>query len=146
MSLWLLASVKHVFEALGNSTPPATGLDITHLAVFSSASVFRYFATVRREIGTPLRDSMTVRLSNEDFQSFWVFVKALIAVPRGSGPRQVRRWRFCCGEITRRILRKIAGNDFTALGDMSTLADPSVVDDRIENRMNLGHGYSPSNR
>jgi hypothetical protein len=34
----------------------------------------------------------------------------------------------------RRILRKIAENDFGALGDTSTLADPSVVDDLIENR------------
>ncbi|MDB4197641.1 acetate--CoA ligase [Ascidiaceihabitans sp.] len=39
------------------------------------------------------------------------------------------------GKIMRRILRKIAENDFSALGDTSTLADPSVVDDLIENRM-----------
>jgi acetyl-CoA synthetase len=39
------------------------------------------------------------------------------------------------GKIMRRILRKIAENDFGALGDTSTLADPSVVDDLIENRM-----------
>ncbi|SOD94966.1 acetate--CoA ligase [Caenispirillum bisanense] len=38
------------------------------------------------------------------------------------------------GKIMRRILRKIAENDFGALGDTSTLADPSVVDDLIENR------------
>ena len=36
----------------------------------------------------------------------------------------------------RRILRKIAENDFDALGDTSTLADPAVVDDLIANRMN----------
>jgi acetyl-CoA synthetase len=36
----------------------------------------------------------------------------------------------------RRILRKIAENDFNALGDTSTLADPAVVDELIENRMN----------
>lgn len=42
------------------------------------------------------------------------------------------------GKIMRRILRKIAENDFGALGDTSTLADPSVVDDLIENRMNKG--------
>jgi len=36
----------------------------------------------------------------------------------------------------RRILRKIAANDFGDLGDTSTLADPSVVDDLIENRQN----------
>ncbi|MGO4916583.1 acetate--CoA ligase [Pseudogemmobacter sp. W21_MBD1_M6] len=40
------------------------------------------------------------------------------------------------GKIMRRILRKIAENDFSALGDTSTLADPSVVDDLITNRMN----------
>lgn len=38
------------------------------------------------------------------------------------------------GKIMRRILRKIAENDFSNLGDISTLADPSVVDDLVENR------------
>jgi acetyl-CoA synthetase len=38
------------------------------------------------------------------------------------------------GKIMRRILRKIAENDFGALGDTSTLADPGVVNDLIENR------------
>jgi acetyl-CoA synthetase len=36
----------------------------------------------------------------------------------------------------RRILRKIAENDFGSLGDTSTLADPAVVDDLIANRAN----------
>jgi acetyl-CoA synthetase len=40
------------------------------------------------------------------------------------------------GKIMRRILRKIAENDFAAMGDTSTLADPAVVDDLIANRMN----------
>jgi acetyl-CoA synthetase len=40
------------------------------------------------------------------------------------------------GKIMRRILRKIGENDFGNLGDTSTLADPSVVDDLVENRMN----------
>ena len=40
------------------------------------------------------------------------------------------------GKIMRRILRKIAENDYGALGDISTLADPSVVDQLIDNRMN----------
>jgi len=38
------------------------------------------------------------------------------------------------GKIMRRILRKIAENEFGALGDTSTLADPTVVDDLIKNR------------
>jgi acetyl-CoA synthetase len=40
------------------------------------------------------------------------------------------------GKIMRRILRKVAENDFGALGDTSTLADPGVVNDLIENRQN----------
>jgi acetyl-CoA synthetase len=43
------------------------------------------------------------------------------------------------GKIMRRILRKIAEDDFGALGDTSTLADPGVVEDLIENRQNR-HG------
>jgi acetyl-CoA synthetase len=40
------------------------------------------------------------------------------------------------GKIMRRILRKIAANEHDALGDTSTLADPAVVDDLVDNRMN----------
>ncbi len=40
------------------------------------------------------------------------------------------------GKIMRRILRKIAENDFGSLGDTSTLADPSLVDGLIEGRQN----------
>ena len=40
------------------------------------------------------------------------------------------------GKIMRRILRKVAADDFDNLGDTSTLADPAVVEDLIENRQN----------
>lgn len=40
------------------------------------------------------------------------------------------------GKIMRRILRKIAQNELSNMGDTSTLADPSVVDELIENRLN----------
>jgi len=40
------------------------------------------------------------------------------------------------GKIMRRILRKVAADDFGNLGDTSTLADPSVVEELIENRQN----------
>ena len=40
------------------------------------------------------------------------------------------------GKIMRRILRKVAADDYAELGDTSTLADPGVVDDLIENRQN----------
>ena len=42
------------------------------------------------------------------------------------------------GKIMRRILRKIAENDAASLGDTSTLADPSVVEDLVNNRLNKG--------
>jgi acetyl-CoA synthetase len=42
------------------------------------------------------------------------------------------------GKIMRRILRKIAENDYSNLGDTSTLADPSVVQSLVDNRMNRG--------
>ena len=41
------------------------------------------------------------------------------------------------GKIMRRILRKIAANETEELGDISTLADPSAVDELINNRKNL---------
>ena len=44
------------------------------------------------------------------------------------------------GKIMRRILRKIAEDDFSNLGDTSTLAEPAVVDDLIANRQNKKQG------
>ena len=40
------------------------------------------------------------------------------------------------GKIMRRILRKIAEDEFANLGDTSTLADPTVVEDLVDNRQN----------
>ena len=40
------------------------------------------------------------------------------------------------GKIMRRILRKVAENDYNDLGDVSTLAEPAVIDNLIDNRMN----------
>ncbi|HQJ07877.1 MAG TPA: acetyl-coenzyme A synthetase, partial [Deltaproteobacteria bacterium] len=42
------------------------------------------------------------------------------------------------GKIMRRVLRKVAANDFTDLGDTSTMADSTVVDDLINGRKNIG--------
>ncbi|WP_417348597.1 acetate--CoA ligase [Ferrimonas sp.] len=44
------------------------------------------------------------------------------------------------GKIMRRFLRKIAANEVGALGDASTLADPTVIDDLIETRLNRSEG------
>ena len=40
------------------------------------------------------------------------------------------------GKIMRRILRKVAANELDNLGDTTTLADPAVVDDLVDNRAN----------
>jgi acetyl-CoA synthetase len=44
------------------------------------------------------------------------------------------------GKIMRRILRKIAANEHDQLGDISTLADPSVVANLVDERMNRKSG------
>ena len=44
------------------------------------------------------------------------------------------------GKIMRRILRKIAEDDFSNLGDTSTLAEPAVVEDLVANRQNRKAG------
>ncbi len=43
------------------------------------------------------------------------------------------------GKIMRRILRKIAANEYDQLGDTSTLQDPAVVDHLVENRQIADH-------
>jgi len=71
--------------------------------------------------------------------------KELVALVRGEiGPIatvDVIQWapglpKTRSGKIMRRILRKIAANEIDTLGDTSTLADPGVVNDLIENRAN----------
>ncbi len=42
------------------------------------------------------------------------------------------------GKIMRRVLRQVAANNFTDLGDTSTLAEPAVVDDLVAERKKLG--------
>ena len=44
------------------------------------------------------------------------------------------------GKIMRRILRKIAANDYENLGDISTLAEPEVVRQLVDNRLNRQRG------
>jgi acetyl-CoA synthetase len=50
------------------------------------------------------------------------------------------QWAPVCqtrsGKIMRRILRKIAANEHDALGDVTTLSEPGVVDELVDNRMN----------
>ena len=65
-------------------------------------------------------------------------------VPKGAEPdRDARSVQWApglpktrSGKIMRRILRNIAANEYDQLGDTLTLADPTVVDDLVDNRMN----------
>ena len=69
------------------------------------------------------------------FMSFFFFFQA----EDGIRDRDVTGVQTCAlpiCKIMRRILRKIAENEYGSLGDTSTLADPSVVDDLIDNRQN----------
>jgi acetyl-CoA synthetase len=51
-------------------------------------------------------------------------------------PRAIWAYAIQAHELERRILRKIAEDDFGSLGDTSTRADPAVVEDLIANRQN----------
>ena len=53
-----------------------------------------------------------------------------------SAQKAFQSWKHSSPMDRSKILRKVAENDYGALGDTSTLADPSVVDSLIENRMN----------
>ncbi len=55
-----------------------------------------------------------------------------VCAPTAPNPLALTR----SGKIMRRILRKIAEDEFSNLGDTSTLADPAVVDDLVSNRQN----------
>ena len=91
-------------------------------------------------------------------QGIYVYVTTVAGVEPSEGLRQeLRQWvrkeigpiaspdliqwapglpKTRSGKIMRRILRKIAANDYTDLGDTSTLADPDVVDNLVSERMN----------
>ncbi|EWH10988.1 acetyl-CoA synthetase [Catenovulum agarivorans DS-2] len=90
-------------------------------------AIYAYVTPVE---GTELSETLTTELRN------WVRTDlSPIATP------ELIHWtaglpKTRSGKIMRRILRKIAANEFEQLGDTSTLADPSVVDALIENRLN----------
>ena len=68
-----------------------------------------------------------VALVRQEIGAVACFKRALV-VPRLPKTRS--------GKIMRRILRKIAANEHDQLGDISTLADPSVVETLVTNRLN----------
>jgi len=89
--------------------------------------IYAYVTLMQGEAETEtLRDALVKFVSNE----IGAFAKPEI-IQFAPGLPKTRS-----GKIMRRILRKIAGNELENLGDTTTLADPAVVDQLIDNRMN----------
>ncbi|MFT4717055.1 MAG: acetyl-CoA synthetase [Paracoccaceae bacterium] len=139
---WITGRVDDVINVSGHrmGTAEVESALVAHPKV-SEAAVVGYphpikgqgiYAYVTLMAGEEYADDLRVELSN------WVRKEiGPIAKP------DLLQWapglpKTRSGKIMRRILRKIAEDDFGALGDTSTLADPSVVEELIENRMNKG--------
>jgi acetyl-CoA synthetase len=135
---WITGRVDDVINVSGHrmGTAEVESALVAHKAVAEAAVVgFPHdikgqgiYAYVTLMSGEEYTDDLRIELSN------WVRKEiGPIAKP------DVIQWapglpKTRSGKIMRRILRKIAENDYGALGDTSTLADPSVVDDLIANR------------
>lgn len=137
---WITGRVDDVLNVSGHrlGTAEIESALVAHEAVAEAAvvgyphdlkgqGIYVYVSCVS---GTNITEELTVELRN------WVRKElSPIATPDyihwSEGLPKTRS-----GKIMRRILRKIAANDFDNLGDTSTLADPSVVDSLIENRLN----------
>ncbi len=135
---WITGRVDDVINVSGHrmGTAEVESALVAHEAVAEAAVVgFPHdikgqgiYAYVTLMVGEEYTDELRTELSN------WVRKEiGPIAKP------DVIQWapglpKTRSGKIMRRILRKIAENDYGTLGDTSTLADPSVVDDLIANR------------
>ncbi|WP_339770503.1 acetate--CoA ligase [uncultured Paraglaciecola sp.] len=137
---WITGRVDDVLNVSGHrlGTAEIESALVSHHAV-AEAAVVGYphdlkgqgiYVYVMANEGVVVTEELTKELSN------WVRKElSPIATPDliqwSSGLPKTRS-----GKIMRRILRKIAANEYEQLGDTSTLADPSVVDTLIEQRLN----------
>jgi acetyl-CoA synthetase len=135
---WITGRVDDVINVAGHrlGTAEVESALVGHQAV-AEAAVVGYphdikgtgiYAFVTLKVGTPPSDALRKELTE------WV-AKDLSAIAKPD----VLQWapglpKTRSGKIMRRILRKIAENDLSNLGDTSTLADPAVVDDLVNNR------------
>jgi acetyl-CoA synthetase len=137
---WITGRVDDVLNVSGHrlGTAEIESALVSHVAI-AEAAVVAYphnikgqgiYVYVTPVNGTIVTDELTVEVKK------WVRQElSPIAAP------DMIQWttglpKTRSGKIMRRILRKIATNEFQQLGDTSTLADPSVVDSLIENRQN----------
>jgi len=137
---WITGRVDDVLNVSGHrlGTAEIESALVSHYAV-AEAAVVGYphdlkgqgiYVYVMPNEGVEVTDELSKELSN------WVRKElSPIATPDliqwSAGLPKTRS-----GKIMRRILRKIAANEYEQLGDTSTLADPSVVDTLIEQRLN----------
>jgi acetyl-CoA synthetase len=137
---WITGRVDDVLNVSGHrlGTAEIESALVSHYAV-AEAAVVGYphdlkgqgiYVYIMPNEGVEVNDELTKEVSN------WVRKElSPIATPDliqwSSGLPKTRS-----GKIMRRILRKIAANEYEQLGDTSTLADPGVVDTLIEQRLN----------
>ena len=142
-ALWLLGRVDDVMNVSGHriSTTEVESALVSHPRVAEAAVVGAHDDTTGQGIVAfvILRGGVS---TDDDPADLVSQLRSHVAHEIGpiAKPRQImvvdELPKTRSGKIMRRILRKVAEDDFGALGDTSTLADPSVVDDLIENRMN----------
>jgi acetyl-CoA synthetase len=137
---WITGRVDDVLNVSGHrlGTAEIESALVSHYAVAEAAvvgyphdikgqGIYVYIMPVQ---GVEVNDALTKDVSN------WVRKElSPIATP------DLIQWsvglpKTRSGKIMRRILRKIAANEYEQLGDTSTLADPSVVDSLIDKRLN----------
>ena len=138
---WITGRVDDVIIVSGHNlgTAEIESAFVSHKDV-SEAAVVGYphdvkgnglYCYVSLKVGVDSSDDLLLDLKNTIREKILVLLLHLILFILLRGLPKTRS-----GKIMRRILRKIASNDFENLGDTSTLADPSVVHNLIENRKN----------
>jgi acetyl-CoA synthetase len=139
---WITGRVDDVINVAGHrlGTAEVESALVAHTKV-AEAAVVGYPHDVK---GQGIYAYVTLKSGNEPSEALR---KELVAwVKKHIGPiasPDLIQWapnlpKTRSGKIMRRILRKIAANEQGQLGDVSTLADPGVVTDLVENRMNRG--------
>ncbi|QDP00532.1 acetate--CoA ligase [Thalassotalea sp. PS06] len=136
---WIIGRIDDVLNVSGHrlGTAEIESALVLHPKV-SEAAVVGYPHDIK---GQGVYAYVTLMKGEEGGDALDTELKALVAKELGSFSKpDLLQWspslpKTRSGKIMRRILRKIAENELDNLGDTSTLADPSAVDELIENRL-----------